>query len=172
MAWPLRSSGTFTAAPLRASCLVVSPSGTATTPPFDRKALQKVMLTAQHITGSELLAIQDNTCQAVIEKGPKKFPRLQPPETWTVLHAPIWQAVPVHHGSDNRLLNSFYPLAVRLLNCLQLLLSLSNRLSPLSLGPSTYLYPLRQPTPLLKLLLIICVTPLHCCPLIIDCHYL
>ena len=56
----------------------------------DHKALQRVVHTAQYITGAKLPAIQDfytRRCQ-------RKCQILHPPQSWTVLYATARQAVP------------------------------------------------------------------------------
>jgi hypothetical protein len=110
------------------------------------------------------------SCQAMSENVNLSGLRPQPPNTWTVLHATIRQAVLVHQGSD-RLLNRLLSPGHKTVKWLTTTaLSLSHRLSTLALCPPTCLYPLRHNLP--------CfsndwfdLTPLRCCPLIIDCHY-
>ena len=56
-AWALRPSHIFT--PLRASCQAVSPPGTETATSRNRKALQRVVRSAQRISWGKLPALQD-----------------------------------------------------------------------------------------------------------------
>jgi hypothetical protein len=61
----------------------------------DRKALQRVVRTAQYITGAKLSAIQD-LCTRQCQRKDPKIVRLQSPKSQTVLSATAWQAVPEH----------------------------------------------------------------------------
>ena len=59
----------FTSAHLRASCRAVSPPGTATCTAHNRNALQRVVRSAQRITGGKLPALQDTYSTQCHRKG-------------------------------------------------------------------------------------------------------
>jgi hypothetical protein len=82
----------------------------------DRKALQRVVCTAQYITGAKLPAIQDLYNQAVSEEGPKNC---QTPVTQVIdcsLCYRMASGTRAPKSRSKRLLNSFYPQAIRQLN--------------------------------------------------------
>ncbi|CDQ84257.1 unnamed protein product [Oncorhynchus mykiss] len=82
----------------------------------DRKALQRVVRTAQHITGAKLPAIQDLYTRRCQRKALKivKDPRHPSHRLFSLLpHGKRYRSA---KSRTKRLLNNFYPQAIRLLN--------------------------------------------------------
>jgi hypothetical protein len=81
----------------------------------DSKKPQKVVRMAQYITLAEVLAIQDLLYQAVSEEGPNFSDSSHPSHKLfsLLLHSKQYQRA---KSGTKRLLNSFYPQAIRQLN--------------------------------------------------------
>ena len=82
----------------------------------DRKALQRVVRTAQYITGAKIPAIQDlynRTCQRKAHKIVRDFSHPSHRLFSLLPHCKRYRSA---KSRTKRLLNSFYPQAIRLLN--------------------------------------------------------
>ena len=108
LAWPLRPSQTSTNAPLRASCRSVSPPGCNCTV-CNRRALQKVLQSAQHITGGTLPSLQDIYSTRCHRKGKKIIKDLSHPShsLFTPLPAKRQRVYRCIKAGTERLKNSF-----------------------------------------------------------------
>ena len=82
----------------------------------DRKALQRVVRTAQYITGEKLPAIQDLYTGQVSEEGPTIVKDSSHPSHRLFSLLPHGKWYRSAKSRPIRLLNSFYPQAIRLLN--------------------------------------------------------
>ena len=108
-----KHSQTFTDAQSRASCRAVASYSNCSA--HNRKALQRVVGSAQRITEGKLPALQDTYTTRCHRKA-KKI-RQQPPEPLPVQPAILQRARSVQvHQSGDRLKNSFCLKAIRLLN--------------------------------------------------------
>ena len=82
----------------------------------DRKALQRVVRTAQYITGAKLPAIQDLYTRWCQRKGLKNVKGSSHPSHRLFSLLPHGKRYRSTKSRSKRLLNSFYPQAMRLLN--------------------------------------------------------
>jgi hypothetical protein len=83
---------------------------------FDRKALQRVVRTAQYITGAKLPAIQDLYTRRCQRKALKIVKDSSHPSHRLFSLLPHGKRYRSAKSRSKRLLNSFYPQAIRLLN--------------------------------------------------------
>jgi hypothetical protein len=82
----------------------------------DRKALQRVLYTAQYITGSKFPAIQDLYTRQCQRKALKIVKDSSHPNHILFSLIPHGKRYQSTKSRSKRLLNSFYPQAIRLLN--------------------------------------------------------
>ena len=96
--------------------MVASLSGMAIARPPDRKALQRLVRTAQYITGTQLPAFQDLYTRRCLRKAPKIFKDPSHPSHRLFSLLPYGKRYRSAKSRTKRLLNSFYPQAKRVLN--------------------------------------------------------
>uniref|UniRef100_A0A8K9UCI4 Reverse transcriptase domain-containing protein n=1 Tax=Oncorhynchus mykiss TaxID=8022 RepID=A0A8K9UCI4_ONCMY len=113
LAWVLRSSKGSTAAPSSTGCITAWYGNCSAS---DREALQRVVRTAQYITGAKLPVIQDlypRRCQRKALKIVKDSSHASHRLFSLLPHGKQYRSA---KSRSKRLLNSFYPQAIRLLN--------------------------------------------------------